>query len=97
LPLTKSAKFTYNTLLIVKEAYKMKILITSLKCPGKIGVSTYIDQLSMYQDNIPYAVIDAQIAGIPVVVSDAGGIPKWSKTRLLYTIKHCNEFLIRKG
>ncbi|MCQ6282352.1 glycosyltransferase family 4 protein [Bacillus sp. EB600] len=31
------------------------------------------------QDNMPYAVMEAQIAGIPVVVSDAGGIPEMVK------------------
>jgi glycosyltransferase involved in cell wall biosynthesis len=32
--------------------------------------------LPSVQDNLPYAVIEAQIAGVPVVVSDAGGIPE---------------------
>jgi glycosyltransferase involved in cell wall biosynthesis len=31
------------------------------------------------QDNMPYAVMEAQIAGLPVVVSDAGGIPEMVK------------------
>jgi glycosyltransferase involved in cell wall biosynthesis len=31
------------------------------------------------QDNMPYAVMEAQLAGVPVVVSDAGGIPEMVK------------------
>ncbi|MFB3161500.1 glycosyltransferase family 4 protein [Neobacillus sp. 179-J 1A1 HS] len=31
------------------------------------------------QDNMPYAVMEAQLAGIPVSVSDAGGIPEMVK------------------
>jgi glycosyltransferase involved in cell wall biosynthesis len=31
------------------------------------------------QDNMPYAVMEAQLAGIPVAVSDAGGIPEMVK------------------
>jgi glycosyltransferase involved in cell wall biosynthesis len=31
------------------------------------------------QDNMPYAVMEAQLAGIPVVATDAGGIPEMIK------------------
>jgi glycosyltransferase involved in cell wall biosynthesis len=31
------------------------------------------------QDNMPYAVMEAQLAGVPVVVTDAGGIPEMVK------------------
>jgi glycosyltransferase involved in cell wall biosynthesis len=31
------------------------------------------------QDNLPYAVMEAQVAGVPVIVSDAGGIPEMVK------------------
>jgi glycosyltransferase involved in cell wall biosynthesis len=31
------------------------------------------------QDNLPYAVMEAQVAGVPVIVTDAGGIPEMVK------------------
>ena len=46
--------------------------------------------LPSWQDNLPFAVMEAQLAGKPVVVSDVGGIPEMVENGE-------NGILIRKG
>lgn len=49
------------------------------------------------QDNLPYAVMEAQIAGLPVVASDAGGIPEMVKngeTGLIFPKKNSNSLYL---
>jgi glycosyltransferase involved in cell wall biosynthesis len=49
--------------------------------------------LASWQENLPFAVMEAQLAGKPVVVTDAGGIPEMvehERTGLLSPVKDIN-------
>lgn len=50
------------------------------------------------QDNMPYAVMEAQISGVPVVTTNAGGIPEMvthGQTGLISPVKNIHTFFMQ--